>query len=68
MIKTQSNTRKCNYVMVWSCGLYAVNVSDCVDSAVSARPDWNDCTHFPTITALQTTGKILAGYKEFMNG
>ena len=39
IIKTQSNTRKCNYVMVWSCGLYAVNVSDCVDSAVSAQPD-----------------------------
>ena len=40
MIKTYSNIGECNYVIVWSCGLYdAVNVSDCVDSAVSAQPD-----------------------------
>ena len=70
MIKTYSNIGECNYVIVWSCGLYdAVNVSDCVDSAVisTARHSWNDCTHFPTITALQTTGKLWAGYKDIMN-
>ena len=67
--EVKSNIKKCKYVMVWSCGLYAVNVSDCVDSAVisTARLSWSDCTHFPTITALQTIGKLWAGYKDIMN-